>query len=107
MPDQPNITVVEALVVKPGDRLLLTVPADVPADALQNLMAGMQERYPDVEVTIIGNVGVSKIEGGKGVADAIREVVAHASIQYHDTPVGEMLADVADLIDPPAQEDPR
>lgn len=55
--------IVMGMVLKPGDRVLLTIREDV-ADPqrVQALTNAMQARFPSVEFTLAGGVTITKIE---------------------------------------------
>lgn len=55
--------IVMGMVLKPGDKVLLTLAADI-ADPqrVQALTNAMQARFPGVEFTLAGGVTIAKIE---------------------------------------------
>lgn len=43
----------QAVIVRPGDTLIVRVPQNTPADNVARFMAAMRERLPDVPVVVI------------------------------------------------------
>lgn len=50
---EPDPEIREALVVKPGDRLLVRVHPHVRAEQVDVLRERLLDRFPDIEVTVI------------------------------------------------------
>lgn len=48
-----ELEIVEALVIHPGDKLLVRVPRDSDPEQAREVQAKLKERFPEVEVTII------------------------------------------------------
>lgn len=55
------VRVVEALVVRPGDHLLVTVPDDRGLDpaGVERLRDSLREHFPGVEVTVLAGASVA------------------------------------------------
>lgn len=50
-------------IVRPGDRLLFTVPADDDPDGACRMAEQLRARFPDNEVTVVACDGVAVIAG--------------------------------------------
>lgn len=55
--------VAEALVVRPGDKLLIRVHPSTPSSQIDLLLTEARERLPEVEVTIIGAEQLAVVRG--------------------------------------------
>lgn len=62
MPDE--LAVQEALVVRPGDKLLIRVRPDTYPEDLAALLDKLKQRFPEVEITAVGAEQLAVVRGG-------------------------------------------
>lgn len=60
--DELKIEVAEALVLKPGDRVLLLVGANWPMEYVDRAQSVLKERFPDVAFAFASGVDQAVIE---------------------------------------------
>jgi hypothetical protein len=60
-----NVTVVPALVIRPGDAVLLNVGAGADLAEWQPVLDQLRERFPEVEFTMLGGVEQIAVKPGE------------------------------------------
>lgn len=51
-----DLQIAEALVLRPGDKLVLRTHPDVTRQAVEDLASAVKEKLPDIEVCVIAGV---------------------------------------------------
>lgn len=69
MAEPVEVRIVEAMTVKPGDRVLLRIEDGIDASEAQRLKDALGDHFPGVHFVVIGGVDAIKIEAGAVVAD--------------------------------------
>jgi hypothetical protein len=60
-----NVTVVPALVIRPGDAVLLNVGADADVAEWRPVLDQLRERFPEVEFALLGGVEQIAVKPGQ------------------------------------------
>lgn len=82
-----NITIMQGLVVKPGDKLLIALDNDWTEEALSEARAEMRKRFPDTEVTFVnGAVGIMSLPAEVAEVLSTSEVLPEPSSEWYHLP---------------------